>query len=211
MAQKPGEAGLAAETKLVLPLKRLRGRGHRRVGPAAGWLRVSPVPPPSRVCPGIQRQPLSGSSSLSPAGKGSPTPEGAPALAHRIPDPLGSAAGRGTVTSGALGGRPGTLWGGDRGEGPRCLDAGPRLRCAGGGGEELVLQSQGPRWGSWPWDCGAVGLGQSQLVRPGALGHLFPSPGGEQLRQLPPVSHAGVDLPGQPPQKPEADGHEVHR
>ncbi|XP_022282520.1 maestro heat-like repeat family member 5 isoform X17 [Canis lupus familiaris] len=35
--------------------------------------------------------------------------------------------------------------------------------------------------------------------------------GGEQLRQLPPVSHAGVDLPGQPPQKPEADGHEVHR
>ncbi|XP_077703611.1 maestro heat-like repeat family member 5 isoform X14 [Canis aureus] len=35
--------------------------------------------------------------------------------------------------------------------------------------------------------------------------------GGEQLRQLPPVSHAGIDLPGQPPQKPEADGHEVHR
>ncbi|XP_045037533.2 maestro heat-like repeat family member 5 isoform X2 [Desmodus rotundus] len=35
--------------------------------------------------------------------------------------------------------------------------------------------------------------------------------GGEQLWQMPPVSHAGVCLPEQPPQEPEADGHEVHR
>ncbi|XP_059251232.1 maestro heat-like repeat family member 5 isoform X5 [Mustela nigripes] len=64
------------------------------------------------------------------------------------------------------------------------------------------------------WDCWAGwGLRLSQVAEAGEpRAPLSPAPpGGEQLGQLSPVPHAGPALPRQPPRKPEADGHEVHR
>lgn len=86
-----------------------------------------------------------------------------------------------------------------------------------------TLQEPGPR--AWTqtevgplsfqaWDCWAGwGLRPSQVAEAGEpRAPLSPSPpGGEQLGQLSPAPHAGPALPQQPPQEPEADGHEVHR
>lgn len=62
-----------------------------------------------------------------------------------------------------------------------------------------------------PWSCQAGwGLGQGRLRGREPL-TLSPPTGGEQLRSLPAVRHAGLGVPAQPPPEPAARGREVHR